>query len=432
MRDVFCERRTSIASLQDLQDALKAPYENARVHVDAAFMGHSTSLAARVVSPINPRVIVDIADPAHTADRSFYAFQRGEQRVEMAAWSRTGSRLDFYLLEFTQACNSAPGGCSPGDLYTPAIETNWTGVVLQDDEDIKNTPLDCRQCHQRGREAPVLLMRELQSPWVHFFEGPPSAAAYLPLLAQSGGMALELAYEGAKGDEPYANFVVQAIQSSSGSGLQAAVDADQPLVFDSLNIMAERFPYSAPAGSPPQRSKTWDREYETFKLGEHLALPYFAPDPTDPDKLAALTTAYGSYRAGALTAAELPDLADIFPDDPQVRAEIGLQTEPHASPAEALVQACCPCHNDVLDQTISRARFNVALSGLDAAELGAAVDRLGRSADDPAAMPPSSARQLDPATRTRVIEYLQAADFSQDDLDMLSHAAAAGMAGRAR
>ncbi len=432
MRDVFCEGETSIASLQDLQDALKAPYGESRVHVDTAFMGHSTSLSGHLVSPINPRVIADIADPAHSTDRTFYAFQRGAQHVEMAAWNRSGGTFAFYLLTFTQACNSAPGGCSPGDLYTPAIETDWTGVELKDEEDLENTPLDCRQCHQRGRETPMLLMRELQSPWMHFFEGPPSAAMYLPLLAQSGGMALELAYEDAKGDEPYANFVLQAIQSSSGSGLQGAVDPDQPLRFNSLNIIAERFPYSAPMGSPPQRSITWDRAYETFKLGEHLALPYFDPDPTDPDKLAAMTTAYGNYRAGMITAAELPDLADIFPDDPHLRAQMGLQTEPDASPAEALIQACCSCHNDVLDQTISRARFNVALSRLDAAEVAAAVDRLRRSADDPAVMPPSTARQLDSAIRNRVIEYLQAGNFSQEDLDTLLHAAAAGMAGNAR
>lgn len=431
VRDVFCKTETSIASLGALQDALKVPYDT-HVRVDPAFMGHSTSLSGRVVSPINPRVIIDIYDSAHTADRVLLAFQRGAQHVEMAAWSPTGGTFDFYLLTFTQACNAAPGGCSPGDLYTPAIESDWAGVELQDDEDLKNTPLDCRQCHQRGREAPVLLMRELQSPWMHFFEGPPSALMYLPSLDQSGGMALESTYERAKGDEPYANFVLQAIQNSSGSGLQGAVDPDQPLRFDSLTILAERFPYTAPAGSPPERSKTWDREYETFKLGDHLALPYFAPNPTDPDKLAALTTAYQDYRAGSIAAVDLPDLADIFPDDPHGRAQIGLQTEPDATPAEALIQACAPCHNDVLDQDISRARFNVALSRLDAAELDAAVDRLGRATDDPAVMPPSTARQLDDATRERVIEYLRAGDFAQGDLGLLSHAATAGMAGKAR
>jgi hypothetical protein len=191
-------------------------------------------------------------------------------------------------------------------------------------------------------------------------------------------------------------------------------------------------PVSAAAGTGAGRSPTWDRAYEGFKLGEHLALPYYDPNPTDPGKLAALTTAYRSYLAGSTTAAELPDLADIFPDDPHVRAEIGLQTEPDATPAETLIQACCPCHNDVLDQSISRAKFNVALSRLDPSELASAADRIGRAGAVAGAMPPPDARQLDPAMRQRLIDYLGAADFSKADLAMLAHAAEAGMAGDAQ
>jgi hypothetical protein len=203
------------------------------------------------------------------------------------------------------------------------------------------------------------------------------------------------------------------------------------LLFDSSTILSERYPLTTSPDSSPQRSQTWDREYETFKLGEHLALPYFDRDATDPDKLAALTSAYQSYSAGLTPPAELPDLADVFPDDPHVRAEIGLQTEPDATPAEALVQACGACHNDVLDQGISRARFNIALSRLDPAEVAVAIDRLDIARSEPGAMPPPEARQLDPRVRSQLIEYLQAGNFSAPDLDMLAHAASAGMAGNA-
>ena len=79
---------------------------------------------------------------------------------------------------------------------------------------------------------------------------------------------------------------------------------------------------------------------------------------------------------GRLGADDLPDLSDIFPDDPRVRARIGLQTEPDATPAEPLIQACGSCHNDVLDQTISRARFNIDLARLDRAELDLAIERI--------------------------------------------------------
>jgi len=187
-----------------------------------------------------------------------------------------------------------------------------------------------------------------------------------------------------------------------------------------------------PSGSSPERSRTWDAAYETFKLGEHLPLPYFDLDATDADKVAAATTAYQGYRAGSVAAAELPDLADIFPDDPHVRAQIGLQTEPDATPVEALIQACGSCHNDVLDQSISRAKFNIALSRIEPGELAAAVDRVGRPGNEPGVMPPRDARQLDAATRSRLTDYLRSGEFSPADLDVLTRAADAGMSGNAR
>ena len=95
-----------------------------------------------------------------------------------------------------------------------------------------------------------------------------------------------------------------------------------------------------------------------------------------PTSRRTLTDAYRRYRAGELAADELPDLADIFPDDPLVRAQIGLQTEPDATPADALIQACGSCHNDVLDQTISRARFNIDLARLDRAAIERAIERI--------------------------------------------------------
>src|SRR5688572_6467710 len=85
--------------------------------------------------------------------------------------------------------------------------------------------------------------------------------------------------------------------------------------------------------STPSRSATWDRAYASFKRGDQLAMPHFDPRPTDAEKQARLTAAYQAYRNGALAAEDLPDLADIFPDDPQTRAEIGLETEPGATPA---------------------------------------------------------------------------------------------------
>ena len=50
----------------------------------------------------------------------------------IAAIIPPGSRI--YLVTFEQACNATPDGCTPGDLYTPRIESDWTRVRIQDDK----------------------------------------------------------------------------------------------------------------------------------------------------------------------------------------------------------------------------------------------------------------------------------------------------------
>jgi hypothetical protein len=272
-------------------------------------------------------------------------------------------------------------------------------------------------------------MRELEAPWTHFFtshmeeNGPFLEGIDNALLAQS--------YWRAKGDEGYGGVSAEAIDETSGFILQPAVPPDQPLLFDSPKIFNERFPFTEGQDwpQPPVRSATWDREFEAFKRGEHLALPHFDMMVTDPAKLERAAASYQSFREGTLAARDLPDLADVFPDDPQSRAEIGLETEPDATPPEALIQACGSCHNDVLDQSLSRARFNVGLSRLSREELAIAIERLQRDRDAPGAMPPPEARRLTPEVRKRVVDYLELGDFPAADLNLLDHAAVLGMAG---
>jgi len=300
-------------------------------------------------------------------------------------------------------------------------------VTLQDDEDLANTPADCRQCHQRGLDKPVLLMRELEGPWTHFFSPPTPQDASYPGVS-GGGLVTD--YQRAKGDEGYGSVSVERITNTLGLLLQSRKLDPQPLLFDAPTIERERGPYG-PEGYPdaPQRSATWDKAFEAFKRGENLALPYPDARPTDPVKQAALSEAYQRYLRGELAAEELPDLADIFPDDLQVRAEIGLQVEPGATPAEALVQACGACHNDVLDQRISRARFNIDLWKLDRSEIARAVERIERAPGVHGVMPPPEARQLDAKVRERVLEYLRSDPLASEPDPRLQHAAAMGMAG---
>jgi mono/diheme cytochrome c family protein len=109
------------------------------------------------------------------------------------------------------------------------------------------------------------------------------------------------------------------------------------------------------------------------------------------------------------------------------RAEIGFQTEPGASAVQALVQACGTCHNDVLDQTVSRARFNVAIGRLDRAELDTAIERLEAPQGTPGRMPPSGRRQLDADGLSRLLDYLKRNERSSEDDAFLEHAATVGM-----
>jgi hypothetical protein len=429
VRDVFCaEQRPSLRSLADLRHALRlgggSPSEGETSKLtdkptQHVFLTHSTALSGQLVSPINPRMFALGSDVV-------LAFNRGIQQVELAVRDRDSQRVKFYLLRFEQACSTDAHGCSPGDLYTPSIEADWTRVALQDDEELKNTPSDCRQCHQRGVAEPLLLMRELEGPWTHFFSPAATGTSTFP---EPAGTDLLRDYLLAKGDEGYGGVPTNDLRMTIGFTLQSLVDAVQPLVFEGAVISNERWPWS-PEGYPPeaQRSATWDAEYAAFKRGERLSLPYFAPRATDADKQSQLTAAYRSFQNDELGADELPELSDIYPDDPQVRAEIGLQTEPGATPAQLLIQACGSCHNDVLDQTISRARFNVALGRIGAAERELAIARIHLPRAAAGAMPPLGTRQLDVDARTRLVEYLKRTTRPGDDDAQLEHAAALGMA----
>ncbi len=439
VRDAFCVTpRAPVQSLSELVGRVQLEFEpvydpdnpptrEERLdgavadYAEAVVLSHSTALSGQLVSPINPRVIL-------LNTTVFLAFSRGIQQVELAAVDRGDNQLNFYLLRFEQACNSLPGGCTYGDLYTPSIESNWLRVALEDDEDLKNTASDCRQCHQRGTEEPLPLMRELEGPWTHFFAPDPLQTA-LPFDEPTGTELLQ-DYLAAKRDESYASLTTDQLSSTIGLSLQNRLrTVRQPLVFDGMVVMNERWPFRDGAfPAAPQRSPTWDAAYTAFKRGEQLALPHYEPRPTDAGKQAQLTAAYQRYLDGELPAQDLPDLADIFSDDPSRRAELGLQVEPGATPAEALVQACGACHNDVLDQSISRARFTIAIGRLDDDARKRAIERIALPRTSPLAMPPDGMRQLDAEAREKLTKYLAADERSTEEDAFLERAAQLGMA----
>jgi hypothetical protein len=270
-------------------------------------------------------------------------------------------------------------------------------------------------------------MREVDGPWTHFFDTLANGGNGRP---ERTGHDLLQDYLAAKGGELYAEVDVTRMTPSTAQALEITAGLVQPLYFDSLRIEGERWPFrDGGYASEPERSPTWEAAYEAFKRGEQLALPHFDPRPTSPEKQARLSEAYTRFRNGELDSAALPDLADIFPDEPLTRAQIGLEVEPDASATDALIQACAPCHNNALNPKISRAAFSIDLARMDKTEIQAAIERLELPPTAAGAMPPARARALTPSVRARLLDYLR----SETEIDpQLAQAAESAMLGGSR
>jgi hypothetical protein len=409
VRDVFCAPEPAeITSLIELHAALGLDLTTLGGISGIAVTGHSTSLAARSVSAINPRVIAVQLESA-PFELLAIAVVRGEQFSEIVVRDRIDGELRFYLVGFRQACNAEPRGCVPGDLLTPAIERDWREVTLFAEPDLANTVLDCAPCHQPdGPGTPKLIrMQELETPWTHWF-----------FRSNEGGRALLADYFAARGDEPYAGMSADQIGNAHPGNLSMLAlfsgTLEQPNQFDSQPIEDEVRASAAELGgaqpsdnSVPGESATWRALYRRAQRGDVIAVPYHDVKVTDPDKLARITAAYQAYRNGELPRAELPDLRDVYPDDPQRLAEMGVMTEPGADGAAVLREACGQCHNARLDQTLSRANFRADLEGMTRAAKDKAIERLKLPPEDPHAMPPALLRTLTPEARSRAIEALQ-------------------------
>lgn len=426
VRDTFCGATPrQITSLRDLQAALGLAFTNPNP-VDPrrgnggngnpafALTGHSSSLVARSVNAINPRAIIfthvvnGAAPPGYVA----MGFVRGDQFVEVAAADRNNNNaLNFYLVRFTQACNVS-GTCTDGDLLTPAIESNWLDVTVYDDVDLRNTVVDCLQCHQVNGPGTtkILRMQELEFPWTHWFRN------------NTAGSVLLADFRAAHGTtEDYAGIPANLISASDPEELEDLVLSAgfrQPNEFPTRTIEAEvRRTAGQPAdNSVPGVSATWDRIYANSVTAQAIAVPYHDVKVTDPSRLGAAIQAYQGFRNGTLSAAALPDLRDLF-YEAQLR-DIGFKVQAGLDGRGIITQGCGQCHNSRLDQTISRARFNIDLNAMSDTqggvlsgaardqEIGVAISRLLMNAEDVRKMPPEMFRTLEPAEIDLAIGYL--------------------------
>ncbi len=375
VRSVFCAGTPpDIASLVELETALQIDGASLGGLSGIAIAAHSTSLSSRSVSAINPRLIA-LRVEVPPVELMTLAFTRGEQFCEVAVHDRGDHELRFYVVGFRQACNGAGDGCRPGDLLTPATERDWTEITLYDETDVTNTVLDCATCHQpQGPGTPKLLrMQELEDPWTHWL-----------FQSSDGGTALLADYSAARGDEGLAGMPADQVRGAHPENLNEMVlynSPPQPYPFDSAAIESEVQTSAAVRGgdqpfdnSIPGQSATWQAAYARSLAGEVIPVPYHDVKVTDASKLARMTRAYQDYRRGDVARDELPDIRDVFPDDPHLLAQMGMMTEPGLSGEGVLLQACSPCHNGRLDQTLSRARFRADLASVSRQEKDVAIE----------------------------------------------------------
>jgi mono/diheme cytochrome c family protein len=357
----------------------------------------TTSLSTRRASQLNPRMILFTPPLARgrmtgapKPNPSYVAmgFTRGEQTVELLAKDPTmnGGKGDirFFLLKYELPCDTAPGGCTAGDLYTPAVESGFASWSLYDDSDLKDTPVDCLQCHQSGGPGTPRMLRqqELQRPWQHWMYNDSTGIA-----------ALRADFHAAHGTtEAYGSIPGAALDFGDVQQLEGFVENNgfqsQPNEFQGATILSE---LTAMGTSP-----TWQSLYQKSESGQFIPVPYYDFRATDPTMVQSLIGQYKAVVAGTLPKDQLGDMAAVF-TDPAQRAmthkpALGLTGR------QILVQVCQQCHNSHLDQTISRARFNVEqLDTLARGEKDEAIRRVGLPLDACSHMPPVRFRELDAA-----------------------------------
>jgi hypothetical protein len=378
---------TSLADLEALLGLTVVPNPNndptLNQSVKITMLSESEGIGMRHTTAINPRAF--LMTPATTMGGGKYqvlAFSRGEPYVELVANDPAAQTLRFFLVRFHPACEP---NCTNGDLLTPAIEASWTGYTLYDDATIKNTTLDCLNCHQPGGPGtPKLLrMQELANPWGHWFY--PERPQTLQVVQD---------FQAAHPTENYAGIPYQNVMPSRPAVLmQLAMNngfAQQPNAFNTLQINTEL----QQAGS----SSTWDGLYAKAVAGTEIPVPYWLTPHTNAAKVSAMTTAYQQVMTGALPPDQLPDINDTVDDATlpflSIRPKTGLDGR------GILVHMCRHCHNSQLDQTLTRANFNIdTLDQLSAGEKQVAIDRLNLPANDAHHMPPVRFHELSDAER---------------------------------
>jgi hypothetical protein len=110
--------------------------------------------------------------------------------------------------------------------------------------------------------------------------------------------------------------------------------------------------------------------------------------------------------SGAAAPDTLLDPRDVLTE--QTEVELGFRPREDASAPEILHHVCQRCHNDELDQTLSRAKFNAERPDeLTPSQKTTAISRLMEADGSPHQMPPPRFATLSDAQKQTLIEFLQ-------------------------
>ena len=376
---------------------------------------HSTAVGGRFVTPLNPRVFFmptarggsNPSNPRPDPTYNIIAFSRGELFVELASKDTVSGEPRFFLFRFHLPCEDAPGGCTLADLLTPATESDWTSYTLYDDEAVANTTLDCMRCHQPDGPGTrkILRMQELRNPWNHWF---------YPEISEN--IAAIDAFEAAHANERYGDLPATHYRGSRPFNLQRIIQnndfLDQPNEFDSQAISMEL----AQNGTSP----TWDALYDEAVAGRAIPVPFagnpqvagnwdfstpFQPVLDPQSRVAQMIRAYNDVMSGAMPRGQMPDIRDIFLDS--ALDAMGYRPKPGLDGRAIMVQVCSGCHNSKLDQSLTRAKFDVdTLDTLSRQVKDKAIQRMMLSDENVRKMPPARFHTLSDAERDLVIQEL--------------------------
>lgn len=366
-----------------------------------ALTGNSTSLVAKSVSAINPRMLVFPrvdSQRQRPGGMTAIGFVRGEQFVELVSRNPVSGELNFYLLSFEQPCSYQAQGCDLASLLTEEIEQGWTAYSVYDQEDLEGTSFDCLSCHQpKGHGTPRMLrMQELASPWLHWFPQRfvQQTESDRLLTAQ---FAATHQYDSHYGGIPVPT-IVNALDEGSGAQLEALLRAEgfaeQPNPFDG-QITKEMS-----AGS----SATWQTRFDTHLRGEAIAVPYPLADVTDASKRDAASQSYLAVVQARAPRETLLDIRNVFSEDASTK--LSFVPKGAADGKTVLLQMCSRCHDGRGNPALSKNHFNVLkLADMSRAMKDLAIVRINETG--PARMPPPRSGTLTPDSAQAAIAELQ-------------------------